>query len=219
MPIVEHNLLKTPHGNTTIWRYMGLDKFLDLIAHRRLFFANAAELTDQYEATLPDRNVSMMRARLKNDLNRKNAQELADERVNELDRLRRLTFVNCWSMGRHESYARWKVYLGGAKSGIAIKSTVGRLRKSLANGPGRDCNVYLAEVQYADQLDTPFPNRLQVITTKKPYYDFEDELRAFTIDHPAADDGTEAALAVDPGRYVDIDLGSTPFSRTVELRY
>ena len=53
MPFETHDDLGKPWGTSIIWRYMGLDKFLDLITNSRLFFANVHSLTDQYEASLP----------------------------------------------------------------------------------------------------------------------------------------------------------------------
>lgn len=53
MRFVTHEHLDTPHGNTIVWRFMGLDKFLDLLTHRRLFFTNAKNLADHHDVSLP----------------------------------------------------------------------------------------------------------------------------------------------------------------------
>lgn len=54
--IVKDDRILKPHGNTVIWRYLGLEKFLDLLASNELFFTNAEKLTDKYEGVLPKRN-------------------------------------------------------------------------------------------------------------------------------------------------------------------
>jgi hypothetical protein len=45
-----------------------------------------------------------------------------------------LVLINCWSVNQYENYALWKIYLGGEKNGVAIKSTVSKLRKSVELG-------------------------------------------------------------------------------------
>ena len=54
--IVKNKNLDIPHGNTVIWRYVGLDKFLDLLISQELFFSNAAKMSDKYEGLIPKRN-------------------------------------------------------------------------------------------------------------------------------------------------------------------
>jgi len=64
MKIESHSDLDIPHGNTVIWRYMGLDKFLDFLTHRRLFFTNADNFTDGYEVSLPTNLIKKKRKQL-----------------------------------------------------------------------------------------------------------------------------------------------------------
>jgi len=94
--IVRDKRLKIPHGNTIIWRYLGLDKFLDLIVSRELYFANAATMTDQYEGVIPKRT---QKARKKNLIQRGLPTERASfaiEKENHLAKgLKDLTLLNC----------------------------------------------------------------------------------------------------------------------------
>ena len=57
-----------PHGNSSVWRYWGLDKFLDLLVHSRLYFTNAERLTDRFEAMIPRRNLDVLRSQLEKEL-------------------------------------------------------------------------------------------------------------------------------------------------------
>ena len=130
--------LGKPWGTSIVWRYMGLDKFLDLIANSRLYFANVHNLTDQYEASLPA------------DLARKHTELAEKEQAGELTEaeqalfekmnqaIRASTLVNCWSIGKTESYALWKVYLGGAQAGVAIRTRLNNLRKAIKEGGDLD---------------------------------------------------------------------------------
>ena len=43
-----------PHGNANVWRYMNTWKFEQLLKTRALYFANANQLTDQYEVCVPE---------------------------------------------------------------------------------------------------------------------------------------------------------------------
>ena len=45
---------RLPVRDTPIWRYMDLAKFLDLIEHKRPFFANGGTLSDKHEGAIPD---------------------------------------------------------------------------------------------------------------------------------------------------------------------
>ena len=132
MRIASHPSVKTPHGNTIVWRYMALDRFLDLLVHQRLFFSNAATMTDQYEATVPRRNIEQRRKRLlKKGIHGRDLEESLATYEWKTNSLRDLTLLNCWSIDRFESYALWKIYLGGSKAGVAIRTSVSRLRKAL----------------------------------------------------------------------------------------
>ena len=65
--IVKNDNLDIPHGNTVIWRYVGLDKFLDLLMSQELFFTNAAHMSDKYEGLIPKRNQEYLFKSIKTD--------------------------------------------------------------------------------------------------------------------------------------------------------
>ena len=52
------------NGNRKIWRYMNLNKFLDLIINKHLFFTNISNLTDQHEGLLPIKTIQSKRRSL-----------------------------------------------------------------------------------------------------------------------------------------------------------
>src|SRR4051812_1971046 len=110
-----------PKDNMPIWRYLSFDKFVNFLIHREIQFTRASLLTDQNELRLLDTP--------------KDEPKLAPGKAKQLEKrigtLRDTTFVSCWSMGKSESYPLWKIYLGGSRNGVAIRTTVGRLRSSL----------------------------------------------------------------------------------------
>ena len=212
MPFLTHEKLERVVGTTIIWRYMGLDKFLDLITNERLFFTDVRSLTDQREAKLPA-NLARKHVEL---IAKEQAKTLTApergllEKINQAIRTRIL--VNCWSLDRNESYALWKVYLCGATAGVAIRTSVSNLKEAIENGiylQGEnedavyDPDIYVGRVQYSDYL--PYkdvcPHRL--VTIKRDFYAYEQELRLFILDEfePA-----KSKQAVEPQTTVDTSL-------------
>lgn len=206
MKVRKHPSIKAPHGNSSVWRYMGLEKFLDLITNERLFFTNAAKMSDRFEATIPHRNLDAMRRRLQEKY--EDAEEVEVQLGYEqfqIEGLKRLTLLNCWSLGDHESYALWKIYLSGAQAGVAVRSTVSRLRRAIEKGndPFPE-DLFIGEVEYSEFIKDPDLHRFRIITTKSPPYEYEREVRLFIVNYPRSEGGTKTPYAIDVGRHVKI---------------
>jgi hypothetical protein len=208
MNIKEAPGFPSPHDDTVIWRYLALDKFLDLLLNTRLHFTNVSALTDQYEATLPELNVDGHRHALQQK--GRTGQDL-DERVEyyrwQMNSLRSGTLLNCWSAGPDESFALWRIYLANSHSGVAIRSTVGRLRQAieLGNDPYPD-DVYLGQVRYSDRIAEEEPSRYSVILTKTRFYTFEHEVRLFVLEFPMSEGGISRPYRISEGRTIQVDL-------------
>jgi hypothetical protein len=200
--------LDTPHGNTTVWRYMGLDKFLDLLTQQRIYFTNARNFTDGYEVSLPQNIVRNKRKQLKQEglTGRDLEEELAVFEWNHQP-MRDLTLVNCWSIGRHESFALWKIYLAGAKSGIAIRTNISSIKKAIDRG--KDSypeDIYIGKVKYTDFLPEESLTRFHLITTKREFYEYEKEVRFFILHFPKSEGGVKPPYDLSAGRYVKVDI-------------
>ena len=208
MNFLRHEHLETPPGNAIVWRYLGLEKFLDLLSHRRLFFTNALNLTDKYEISLPSNIVGAKRKELeKVGLSGRDLEEALAFFELSNQPMRELTLVNCWSLGQNESYALWKIYLGGSRAGVAIRTNLSRLKKGLAGGgdPFPE-DIYIGKVQYRDFLPEKDLNRFRLITTKREFYEYEKELRLFILHFPRSEGGTKPPYKLGVGRYVAVDL-------------
>ncbi|MDY0779385.1 hypothetical protein [Tenacibaculum sp. IB213877] len=206
--IVKNPNLDVPHGNTVIWRYVGLDKFLDLLTSQELFFSNAAKMSDKYEGLIPKRNQEYLLKAIKNNgLSREEAEQERQARLHRIHTLKELTLLNCWTMSQNESYALWKIYLGGAKAGVAIRTTVAKLTRAIKKGndPFKE-NIYLSKVKYTDFIKEEPENRFNVITTKNKFYDYEKELRLFIFHEPLAEGGIKTPYDLFTGRGVKVDL-------------
>lgn len=206
--IIKNKNLDVPHGNTVIWRYIGLDKFLDLLVTQELFFSNAAKMSDRYEGLIPKRNQDYLLKSLKNTgLSLHDAEIESQIRLREVNALKELTLLNCWTINQSESYALWKIYLGGSKSGVAIKSTVSKLKRAIEKGNDTfKEDIFMSKVKYTDFIKDEPENRFNVITTKNRFYDYENELRLFIFHYPKSEGQISTPYNISTGRRMKIDI-------------
>jgi hypothetical protein len=156
-----------PKDSIPVWRYLSFDKLINLLIHREIQFTRASLFTDQNEMRFLDAS--------------KGEDKVTPQQAEQLEKrirtLRDTTFVSCWSLGRSDSYPLWKIYLGGSRNGIAIRSTVGRLRASLEQSPN---NYFIGGVQYRRSAFDDIPTDEQLICAKLEAYEYEREFRVFT---------------------------------------
>ena len=137
-----------------IWKYMDLPKFLDLLENEHLYFCNVRILTDLYECSFPE----------------------WQKRTKQLNVIKDLVFVNCWSISNQEDFALWKVYSNNNEYGVAIKTTVGKLKSCLQHSePYSIPTIRFNKVIYSDNLKDM--SLKSAVCTKKPFYSYEKELR------------------------------------------
>ena len=164
--------------NEVIWRYMDFASFYSLLYTKGLFFRRIDKYTDAYEGTLPnevydflinyfDNIQSLLRST-------KSGKESADSFSANLKELNTGTLSNSWVATSKEIYAMWKIYLRGSTEGVAIRSTVGRLREVLNSGT---TDFTLAKVSY-DILSWPQTDYTTLAAYKSKPYTYECELRA-----------------------------------------
>lgn len=199
--------LDVPHGATILWRYMNHTKFLDVLQERALYFANARRLTDQYEVSIPKSTIDKHRR----DLERSGLSSA--EVHHRLQRFlwsrnpdKQLTLLSCWTTRRSESYAFWKIYVGKDTPGVAVRTTVARLKRALSFGADPNPEECLmGRVRYRAFLPDSELTRYHMICTKKPFYDFENELRVFILHYSEAG-ARSAPYDVNQGRHVQVAL-------------
>lgn len=208
MKLIKSEYLDLPHGNTVIWRYISHWKLKDLFKTSSIFFPNANKLTDEYEVSIPSSTIKNKILNLKKS--GLSSRDLDEEIMLfnwQNNPMKDLVLINCWSINKHESYALWKIYLGGEKNGIAIKTTISKLRRSIENGKDKyPENFFIGKVKYKKHLKQDELSRFEIITTKKPFYDFEKELRVFILNYPLAEGGEVPPYDMKQGRTVKIDI-------------
>jgi hypothetical protein len=164
-----------PKDNSLLWRYMSLDKFINMISTRQLFFSRLDKFPDQLEGTMPIKNKAKIAADIKElpFTSHSEAIQYSDREEILVNSYRGFTLANCWSKYDAESLALWKIYLDGAKYGIAIQTSYDKLKKYV---PSQTKDILFGEVEYVDELDSI---QQQTISLRKiPPYAFENEVRA-----------------------------------------
>jgi hypothetical protein len=112
------------HDQSTLWRYMDLQKYNSLLSEASLFFCALPYFEDKHEGCLTEKDFDQL-------IHLKNCQGNSPDEVREwVTRERGRFFVNCWCLSDHESAALWKIYGGQGKS-ISIKACFKALKETL----------------------------------------------------------------------------------------
>ncbi|MCH7693875.1 MAG: hypothetical protein IID50_10570 [Proteobacteria bacterium] len=194
MPYAEHpSAGDLPPEDTVIWRFMNLAKFLSLITKSSLHFAQASllKMADPFEGSLglPNR---VFREKLLSDEefarvffqippDQKLPANLGDvfsvghtRRMNDI--FRATVYINCWHTRDHETAFLWSNYASNI-DGVAVKSTVGRLRASISEVKRP---IYIGPVRYIDYQTEAIQenNAFNPYFLKRKSFEPEQELRA-----------------------------------------
>ncbi|KAA0178978.1 DUF2971 domain-containing protein [Cupriavidus gilardii] len=166
---------KSLKDEDVLWRYLSLDKFIDLVESRTLFFTPLSwySRTDPFEGYIPragmDAMASLSRKYRDQHLEEieKLAQMLPEHAAPQLRKLRETVeshvptmrelvknisaclMVNCWCRSAHESEGMWALY---SKGGVAIRTSVGALRSAVYVGEQNPV-IHIGRVKYIDFAD------------------------------------------------------------------
>ncbi|MDZ7829862.1 MAG: hypothetical protein U5K33_10375 [Halofilum sp. (in: g-proteobacteria)] len=91
--------------------------------------------------------------------------------------------------------------------GVAIRTNFSKIRKSIIGADDSyPEDIYAGEVQYKDFLPEHELSRFKLVTTKREFYRYEQELRLFILHYPRSEDGEEPPYKISVGRHVKVDL-------------
>jgi hypothetical protein len=156
---------KKPSDETVIWRYMGLDKFLDLLLNDTITFTKVSIASDKNE-------IKWILKILEETDGYKTHSEGATKYI---EKLRDTSFISCWTMKERESRPLWATYLDNSKQGVAIKTTVKKLINSIE---WDDFGFSYQIVDYRNDFVFEELQSLNIaINTKNPAYLEESEVR------------------------------------------
>jgi hypothetical protein len=180
-----------------IWRYMDLAKFTLMLTRQTLFFPCLTQLSDPFEGFMPRSHAEaltavfdksffdpMMQMRAQFEAKSPAHAEFLDHTVAatrqkmSYGEIRKQFAVSCWHANDYESEAMWKIY-SALGSGIAIQSTVERLRDVLTPHPGININ----RVFYEDFDTAPIVKGRQsyFLLYKRLSFEHEREVRATVL--------------------------------------
>ncbi|WP_058185502.1 hypothetical protein [Terracidiphilus gabretensis] len=173
MPYEAHPEFETPPDDTILWRYLDFVKLVDLIEHRRLWFARVNTFEDPLEGTHTDAEVKYLRA-LPPPSSPLSGPTLVEQYVDMTHKYRETMYVICWRAAITESIAMWDIY-GKGSGVVAIKSTVGRFKETLRAHPRK---VFIGRVKYVEWSTVAWHlNALPMVMRKDLSYEHEQELR------------------------------------------
>ena len=157
---ISMNNPKRPEETEVIWRYIGLDKLIDLLLTKSIKFSQVKIAADQNELTLPLSSIE--------EKHLKSAQKFIEE-------MRSIMYISCWSLKPHESRSLWYAYLDKTLLGVAIKTNVGSLINSIS------WNQYSFDYRIVDYRNSFNPEEIQnniiTVNTKSVAYEEETEVR------------------------------------------
>lgn len=177
----------------TVWRYMDFAKFTSMLQQRGLYLPRASELDDRFEgaAGLATREaqwdafylqfykgavmspppgglpVIMSEAALDQEAKRLlNSMKASSQPV-------RSSLVSCWHANTVESEALWRLYCPPPLSGVAIRSTVGKLWNATVALP----DAVVGKVKYVDFRESFAHNGSKRLFFKRNSLVHENEVR------------------------------------------
>jgi len=125
---------------------MDVGGFLALLLNKALYFPRKHELKDPWEGAVPTFSVQQAARKLSTS---EEYNLSAEETVHQTgESVATQAVISCWHENSCESVAMWHLYTSGAE-GVAIQTTIGRLKGVLAQEP---CRVTIARVRYIDHL-------------------------------------------------------------------
>jgi hypothetical protein len=128
--------IKTPSDERVIWRYLAIEKYIDLLYRKKLYLCRLDKFEDPWEGEWTESYID------RNPY----ARECLEGRDGLINEIKTWYFISCWHLAEHESVAMWKIY-SSEHAGIAIKTTIGKLKKSCTDEKQQ---IHIGEVEYID---------------------------------------------------------------------
>jgi hypothetical protein len=172
--------LSLPAEDAVIWHYYTFTEFIAMLVERALFFCRVDKLKDQWEGVYPKGMLDWWAENLGESSSFQGKPwDLKDFLIAKVIPSH---FINSWYISEHESDAMWRIYSENSE-GIAVKSTLGRLKRTFRNTPEE---ILIGEVKYIDynQWHPPAELEKEGLFSIEPFFwkrlgfQHENELRA-----------------------------------------
>ena len=202
MPVISHKRLNCPPESVTLWRYMNLSKFKNLLETSQLYFSRLDNFEDPHEGVFPAKNfepTSLTKVHQvdvilgfdektgKYTLGSNNYVKhipLAEYHKNDFDKvvkeskernllLSKQIFASCWHKNSTESAQFWQLYRYDEPM-IAIRTSVFDLVAAVTDR----AYMYISDVQYYNEGDPiPSDNNFFAAIYKRKQFESEKEVR------------------------------------------
>ncbi len=192
----KHDQLPNTEGQDTLWKYMSLSKFINLL-NGKIYFNRVDCFEDVFESTYPIYNENHREEYYGDAL-------IPKEKYNNImDLSKQHTYVSCFHKNEYESAFMWKQYAGD--EGVAIVTTVDRLKESFQH---EENDIYICDVQYIDYAKEYMPegNMFYLSLYKRKSFVHENEVRCIfgdDIDTPKYNRKTGILMNIDLEKLID----------------
>ena len=178
--------LSKSDDTSKIWRYMSFGRFVWMLHSKQLWLPRIDMLGDSWELSLSGEQLAHVVSRYPLtpiDEPRTGPRETAIERSRRIIHAwRRCTFVSCWTAAEHESHALWRIHCRSSSEGVAVQTTLSRLRDSVEPLP-----IHRVMYREAGSLRQT-PGLIQLATEKRPMFAYEKEIRIVYRTRESLDD-------------------------------
>jgi hypothetical protein len=198
-----------PSNERVIWRYLSLDKYLDLLSSKTIKFTQVEIAADQLE-------ISLMLNRLEKNGRINESDPTLKGAHSFVNSLRKSNYISCWTGKEYECRSLWYSYLGDSRLGVAIKTTVGQVLNYIDWGSyGYNCY----EVSYRDNFEDPeeLQSNIKLLNSKALAYSSESEVR-FSVSEPLIHLPEGGISATNPPVRVDPEVLPKVISFNLDLQ-
>jgi hypothetical protein len=205
---VEHGNIDTPPDDTVVWRYMNLEKLLALLGSSSLHLCRLDDLRDPWEGKWSPAALEAFRGGAPLNI----APSIVESAARILNMGLGKYYVNCWHESPSQSAAFWDQYQHFC--GVAVRSTIGRLKKSKGLAP----TFFIGRVRYPnyenpESVEAFFAsgsvNSLIPVFLKRKSFEYEHEVRVVVWSGTEEEERAELNLAAPTTKSfkIPIDLG------------
>ena len=180
------DFLNDADDTATLWRYMDLSKFLDLILHKKLVFPRYDKFEDPFEGYAAN-FIELARKGLHtldefDEITIKKVMEILADTVSVYNYY---AYVSCWHLNEFESAGMWKLYCNSPEA-LVVKTKASLLKKAIK--PKSNQKIVYSKVTYDSKLDNFSLNDISDVDPHSPLlikresFDHEKEYRLLLTD-------------------------------------
>jgi hypothetical protein len=183
MPLMpdQHLPFSKPEQDFTLWRYMDLSKYLNMLSTETLWFSRFDQLGDKFEGSTTNANLIQMSEMFRaSGIPLQEAKSMTNNMRLAGIQTRPNIYINSWYGGEDESAAMWSMY--GTNQGIAVRTRYSLLSAALTDIQ----SVYFGHMQYINYSRDaiPYGNIFTPFYRKRKSFMHERESRLIFMRNP-----------------------------------